>query len=65
MRFALLMQRRNLMATPTIAPQLKVPVEKKASGLRESKPIEPKRSVRNLLVEIFEGHEEFLGCTPD
>ncbi|MGA3087000.1 MAG: hypothetical protein ABSD75_00215 [Terriglobales bacterium] len=53
------------MATPTIAPQLKVPVEKKASGLRESKPIEPKRSVRNLLVEIFEGHEEFLGCTPD
>ncbi len=28
-------------------------------------PVSLKQRVRNLLVTIFEGHEEFLGYTPD
>jgi len=31
----------------------------------EPTPVSLKHRVRNLLVTIFEGHEEFLGYTPD
>jgi hypothetical protein len=40
-------------------------IEVKTPAVRESKPASPKKTGRNLLAEIFEGHEEFLGLTPD
>ncbi|MFZ0286179.1 MAG: hypothetical protein WAL32_13195 [Terriglobales bacterium] len=56
------------MAAPCIAPPVALPVEKKS--LQEPdwmtpKPPVKKRPVRDLLVEIFQGHEEYLGWTPD
>jgi hypothetical protein len=53
------------MAAANIAPQVEPPVEKKIVRTYEPKPVAPKPPVRNLLSEIFEGHEEFLGWTPD
>ncbi|MGD0415878.1 MAG: hypothetical protein ABSA80_11030 [Terriglobales bacterium] len=53
------------MATPSIAPQVKLPREKKTTSVWEPKPPSLKQQVQNLLVEIFGGHEEFLGWTPD
>lgn len=53
------------MAAPCIAPQLEPPVEKKLTPADEPKPVGLKQRVRALLVAIFEGHEEFLGWTPD
>jgi hypothetical protein len=60
-------ERRNPMAAPCIAPQIKPRIEEKTQTLPvcEPKPIAPKHPFRDLLVEIFEGHEEFLGWTPD
>jgi hypothetical protein len=60
-----LVERRNLMATPSIAQEVKLPVEKKTMQVWEPKPLSLKQQVQNLLVEIFGGHEEFLGWTPD
>jgi hypothetical protein len=40
-------------------------VEKKATPVNEPKPVGVKQRVQDLLVAIFEGHEEFLGWTPD
>jgi hypothetical protein len=53
------------MAAPCIAPQVKMPVEKKPLRVSEPKPVSLMKRVRDLLVAIFEGHEEFLGWTPD
>jgi hypothetical protein len=53
------------MATPSIAPDVKLSVEKKTMQVWEPKPPSLKQRVQNLLVEIFGGHEEFLGWTPD
>jgi len=54
------------MAAPCIAPEVEIPVEKKPLiRVSEPKPAGPKQRVRDLLVAIFEGHEEFLGWTPD
>jgi hypothetical protein len=53
------------MAAPSIAPQVEFPVEEKIVRTYEPTPIVPKPPVRNLLSEIFEGHEEFLGWAPD
>ncbi|MGB8770071.1 MAG: hypothetical protein WCC92_10670 [Candidatus Korobacteraceae bacterium] len=53
------------MAATGIAPQVEVPVKKKPVRLDEPKPIGWKQRVRDLLIEIFKGHEEFLGLTPD
>jgi hypothetical protein len=52
-------------ANPTIIPQLKLARENKSVPF--PKPMETSLSQRihNLLQEIFEGYEEFLGCTPD
>jgi hypothetical protein len=60
-----LIERRNLMATPSIAPDVKLSVEKKTMQVWEPKPPSLKQRVQNLLVEIFGRHEEFLGWTPD
>ena len=55
------------MAAPCIAPPVEPPVEnkEKTAQVREPKPVVPKQRVRDLLVKIFEGHQEFLGWTPD
>jgi hypothetical protein len=53
------------MAAPSIAPQVKFPLEKKTLSVWEPNPPDLKQRVRNLLLEIFDGHEEFLGWTPD
>ncbi len=53
------------MAATTIAPPVEQPVEKKTVQVSEPKPVSPQQPARDLLVEIFSGHEEFLGWTPD
>jgi len=53
------------MAAPCIAPQVKPPVEKGTLQACETKPAAPKQPPRGILSEIFEGHEDFLGLTPD
>ena len=53
------------MAATSIAPQEEVAVEKKTNKVCESKPMAPKPQAQNLVAKIFEGHEEFLGWTPD
>ena len=54
------------MAASCIAPpEVEPPVEEKIERVREPEPVGTKRPHRDLLVEIFEGHQEFLGYTPD
>jgi hypothetical protein len=53
------------MATSCIAPQVKMHVEEKLMPVSETRPAGLKQRIRDLLVAIFEGHEEFLGWTPD
>lgn len=53
------------MAGTCVAPEIESPVEEKEIQGVEPKQIEPKRPVKSLLAEIFEGHQEFLGYTPD
>jgi hypothetical protein len=57
-----------MVTAPTIAPQEEeeeLAIEKKTVRLPEPKPLAQKQPSRSLLSEIFEGHEEFLGLTPD
>jgi hypothetical protein len=52
------------MATNVIpTPKLKVNTEKRA--IESSAPLTLKQRIGNLLHEVFEGHEEYLGVTPD
>jgi len=51
-------------ASPKLAPQIEVAWEKKTQPTGEPKPSGPKQRFRNLLIEIFKGHTEFLGWTP-
>jgi hypothetical protein len=53
------------MAAPCIAPPGEEPVVKKNEHVSEPKPVREKPTLRDSLVEILEGHEEFLGWTPD
>ncbi len=53
------------MAATSIAPQVEPPVVKETTRVPEPEPASPKQPGRHLLVEIFTGHEEFLGWTPD
>lgn len=53
------------MAAPCIAPHVEPSDEKKNLQVCEPKPAAPKRALRDLLAEIFKGHEDFLGWTPD
>ena len=53
------------MAATSIAPQVEPPVVEKTTQVSEPKALGPKPMGRDLLAEIFEGHEEFLGWTPD
>jgi len=59
------------MASTIIAPEVESPVEEKRSpvdelaSVEEPQPTGWKQRVRDLLVAILKGHEEFLGWTPD
>ncbi len=53
------------MAASTLAPPEPPAVREKSAPLDEPQPLGPKESPRSLLAEIFQGHEEFLGWTPD
>jgi hypothetical protein len=53
------------MATTIVAPEVEPPIEKIPMRVTEPKPAGLKQRVRDLLVAIFGGHEEFLGWTPD
>jgi len=52
-------------APPCIDPELEQPVEEQLDSSEGPKPPARKRRLRELLIAIFEGHEEFLGWTPD
>ncbi len=45
--------------------EVQLPVEDNPEPAFEPTPIGLEQRLRNLLVAIFEGHEEFLGWTPD
>jgi hypothetical protein len=53
------------MAGTCVAPEIESSVEEKELRSVEPKQLEPRRPVRSLLSEIFEGHREYLGYTPD
>jgi len=57
-------RRQILMAATCIAPEAERPVAQKTSPVRRPEP-EPKQPIKDLVMQIFEGHEEFLGFTPD
>ena len=60
-------------ASPRIAPQVEPVFEKKTLKLCQPqhkpkprpKTAGQKPQVRDVVAEIFEGYEEFLGCTPN
>ncbi|MGA8212665.1 MAG: hypothetical protein WB799_03680 [Candidatus Sulfotelmatobacter sp.] len=57
-------------ASPIIAPEeegtaLEEKTRKTSQPELKSKPVNPKQQVQDTLFEIFEGHEDFLGWTPD
>jgi len=52
-------------ANPKIAPHVDLALEKQTMQVCEPKRVGLKQRVRNLLAEIFKGHKEFLGWTPD
>jgi hypothetical protein len=52
-------------ANPTVAPQAERVLEKKTLEVCDRRPLGLKQRVRDRLIEIFEGYEEFLGWTPD
>ncbi len=52
-------------ASPKFAPPVELILEEKISIACEPKPVVEPPHVRSLLAKTFEGHEEFLGWTPD
>ncbi|MGA7079439.1 MAG: hypothetical protein WBQ43_21955 [Terriglobales bacterium] len=52
-------------ANPNIAPQIERTFEQQTVRADDLWPVSLKQRVLDLLVEIFEGYEEFLGLTPD
>ncbi|HZW91774.1 MAG TPA: hypothetical protein VFF64_02275 [Candidatus Eremiobacteraceae bacterium] len=54
-------------ASPNTVPQVKLYLEKTLEIVEkpESKPVSAGQRIRNLLLKIFEGHQDFLGRTPD
>ena len=49
----------------TAVPEVHLPVEENPEPAFEPTPVGLKQRARNLLVAIFQGHEEYLGYTPD
>jgi hypothetical protein len=52
-------------ASPKLTPQLAIAWDKNSPPAAEPKPAGLKQRVRDLLIEIFKGHREYLGWTPD
>jgi hypothetical protein len=56
-------------ANPNIVSQVELSSEKQTMQVveskPESKPMSLRKCIRRLLIEMFEGHQEFLGRTPD
>jgi hypothetical protein len=52
-------------ANPSFVPQAKLASEAQTLQIVEPSAVTLKKRIRDLLLEIFEGHEEFLGRTPD
>lgn len=52
-------------ASPNVASQVKPVLEEKILRASDPQPVALKQRVRDLLVEIFEGHIEFLGWIPN
>ena len=54
-------------ARPIITPEEEIAFEQKTLKVHESKltpkPVGPRQRVKDMLVPIFKGHEEFLGCS--
>lgn len=54
------------MPAATLEPEVEVKLaEEKTTKRTEPEPAPRKSKVRSLFREIFEGHEEYLGYTPD
>ncbi len=52
-------------ANPNIVPEMKLVLNDKSVPASRPSQTSVNQRIRNLLQEIFEGYEEFLGCTPD
>jgi hypothetical protein len=52
-------------ANPNIIPQLKLALNDKSVPISKPNETPLNQRIHNLLREIFEAHEEFLGYTPD
>jgi hypothetical protein len=60
------MGKDNFMAAnPNVVTDMELASEKEGVEIAKAKPVILKKRIRNLLIDIFEGHEEFLGRTPD
>jgi hypothetical protein len=56
----------NAIPTPELKVVVKKTVDENQNGANESsEPVALKQRVAKLLREVFEGHEEYLGVTPD
>lgn len=53
------------MPSSVLEPEVEIPVAENPEPAYAPMPTDPKRRVRDLLIEIFKGHEEYLGWTPD
>ncbi len=52
-------------ANPNVIEHAELASERESVQIAKPKPVTLKKRLRNLLHRIFEGHEEFLGRTPD
>ncbi len=52
-------------ANSNMVPKLKLALIDNTVPLSKSRETSLNERVRDVLQEIFEGYEEFLGCTPD
>jgi hypothetical protein len=52
-------------ANSNIVPEVKLALNDNTVPFSKPREMSLNERVRHLLQEIFEGYEEFLGCTPD
>ena len=52
-------------ANPNIISKANVAPDKEVTQIVEPKPVQLKKRIGDLLVEMFKGYREFLGWTPD
>jgi hypothetical protein len=54
-----------LEVVPQVETESETKSRKESATIPEEKPVSPAPKRRTLLQRIFEGHEEYLGYTPD